>query len=54
LRKWSVDCSPTHKLNGPEHRLWLRNHLALYGVRSAVLAPGYESPEPVEPEQDCD
>jgi len=54
LRKWSVDCSPMHKLNGPEHRLWLRNHLALYGVRSAVLAPGYESPEPVEPEQDCD
>lgn len=54
LRKWSVDCSPTHKLNSPEHRLWLRNHLALYGVRSAVLAPGYESPEPVEPEQDCD
>ncbi|ODS68495.1 MAG: WYL domain-containing protein, partial [Bordetella sp. SCN 67-23] len=52
LRKWSVDCSPTHTLNGPEHRLWLRNHLALYGVRSAVLAPGYESPEPVEPEQD--
>jgi len=54
LSKWSVDCSPTHKLNGPEHRLWLRNFLALYGVRSAVLAPGYESPEPVEPEQDCD
>jgi predicted DNA-binding transcriptional regulator YafY len=54
LRKWSVDCSPTHKLNSPEHRLWLRNHLALYGVRSAVLAPGYESPEPVQPEQDSD
>lgn len=54
LRKWSVDCSPTHKLNSPEHRLWLRNHLALYGVQSAVLAPGYESPEPVETEQDCD
>ncbi|HOX59791.1 MAG TPA: WYL domain-containing protein [Verrucomicrobiota bacterium] len=54
LRKWSVDCSPSHKLNAPEHRLWLRNHLALYGVRSAILAPGYESPEPVQPEQDCD
>ncbi|WP_028211987.1 WYL domain-containing protein [Paraburkholderia mimosarum] len=54
LCKWGVDCSPTHKLNGAEHRLWLRNHLALYGVRSAVLAPGYESPEPLEPQQDCD
>lgn len=54
LCKLRVDCSPTHKLNGSEHRLWLRNHLALYGVRSAVLAPGYESPEPVGQEQDGD
>jgi hypothetical protein len=45
LRKWSADCSPDHKLTGPEYRLWLRNHLALYGVKNAVLAQGYESPE---------
>ncbi len=43
LRKWSVDCSPDHSLTGPEFRLWLRDHLALYGVKNAVLAPGYVS-----------
>ncbi len=41
MRKWSVDCSPEHSLRGPEYRLWLKDHLALYGVRNAVLAPGY-------------
>jgi predicted DNA-binding transcriptional regulator YafY len=41
LRKWSVDCSPEHSLRGPEYRLWLKDHLALYGVETAVLAPGY-------------
>jgi len=41
LRKWSVDCSPDHSLRGVEFRLWLKDHLALYGVRNAVLAPGY-------------
>lgn len=45
LRQWSVDCSPDHSLHGPEYRLWLKDHLALYGVKSAVLAPGYTSPE---------
>lgn len=45
LRKWSVDCSPDHSLRGPEYRLWLSNPLALYGVKNAVLAPGYVSPE---------
>lgn len=45
LRKWSVDCSPDHRLRGPEYRLWLKDHLAIYGVRNAVLAPGYASPE---------
>lgn len=43
LRKWSVDCSPEHSLRGPEYRLWLKDHLALYGVETAVLAPGYAS-----------
>lgn len=43
LRRWSVDCSPDHSLNGPEYRLWLKDHLAIYGVKSAVLAPGYRA-----------
>jgi hypothetical protein len=46
LRRWSIDCSPDHTLRGPEHRLWLRDHLALYGVKSAAIAPGYQ-PSPV-------
>jgi hypothetical protein len=45
LRRWSVDCSPDHSLRGHEYRLWLKDHLALYGVKNAVLAPGYRSPE---------
>jgi predicted DNA-binding transcriptional regulator YafY len=44
LRKWSVDCSPDHSLRGHEFRLWLKDPLALYGVKNAVLAPGYVSP----------
>ena len=42
LRKWSVDCSPDHSLRGVEYRLWLKDHLALYGVGNAMLAPGYD------------
>jgi hypothetical protein len=42
LRHWIVDCSPQHSLQGKEYRLWLKNHLALYGVSTALLAPGYE------------
>ena len=45
LRKWSVDCSPDHSLRGHEFRLWLKDPLALYGVKNAVLAPGYRSPD---------
>jgi hypothetical protein len=41
LRQWSVDCSPDHSLRGPEYRLWLKDALSLYGVKTAVLAPGY-------------
>jgi hypothetical protein len=51
LRKWSVDCSPDHRLRGPEYRLWLRDHLAIYGVKNAVLAPGYRSPDQNKGEQ---
>jgi hypothetical protein len=43
LRKWCVDCSSDHSLSGPEHRLWLKDHLALYGVKNAMLAYGYRS-----------
>ena len=45
LRKWSVDCSPDHSLLGPEFWLWLKDALALYGVKNALLAPGYRSPD---------
>lgn len=45
LLRWSVDCSPDHSLQGAEYRLWLRNPLALYGVTSAVLGPGYRQPD---------
>ena len=45
LRKWSVDCSPDHSLRGHESRLWLKDPLAIYGVKNAVLAPGYRSPD---------
>jgi len=44
LRRWSVDCSPNHRLEGLEYALWLRDPLALYGASNAQLAPGYEEP----------
>jgi hypothetical protein len=45
LRRWSVDCSPEHKLDPNAHHLWLRNGATLYGVESATLAPGLGSTE---------
>ena len=45
LRRWNVDCSPDHSLRGPEHALWLRDPLVLYGASNAVLAPGYRDPK---------
>lgn len=42
LRRWSVDCSTAHQLDPKQHHLWLSNPETLYGVESAVLAPGYE------------
>jgi predicted DNA-binding transcriptional regulator YafY len=44
LRLWIVDCSPGHILEGEEYRLCLKDDLVLYGVSSAIFAPGYESP----------
>ena len=54
LRQWSVDCSPDHSLQGHEYRLWLKDHLALYGVKNALLAPGYRSPEPLRRDAESD
>ncbi len=54
LRQWSVDCSPDHSLRGHENRLWLKDHLAIYGVRNAVLAPGYRSPDQQRLEAESD
>lgn len=45
LQQWKVDCSPDHSLDPVSFRLWLRDHLVLYGVQSAPLAPGYRSPD---------
>jgi len=44
LRRWNVDCSKNHSLDGNEVHLWLRNSAALYGVQNILLAPGYEEP----------
>lgn len=44
LLRWSVDCSPDHRLKEEHYRLWLSDPLALYGVESAKFAPGYQSP----------
>ena len=54
LRTWRVDCSAAHSLRDQEYRLWLRNPLALYGAKNAVLAPGYRSPDhnPLDAELD--
>lgn len=46
LRQWHVDCSPDHCLTDKAFRLWLRDPLTLYGVGSAVFAPGYRDPQP--------
>lgn len=45
LRRWSVDCSPDHSLEGLEYALWLADPLALYGASNAHLAPGYVNPK---------
>lgn len=44
LLRWSVDCSPDHRLKDEQYRLWLGDPLALYGVENAKLAPGYQAP----------
>jgi len=54
LLRWGVDASPDHSLIGHEYRLWLKDHLALYGVMSAVLAPGYRAPNQQRIDFDAD
>lgn len=46
LRRWNVDCSPGHSLEGNEYQLWLRNREALYGVETLEIAPGYNTISP--------
>lgn len=41
LHRWQVDCSPDHRLDAGAYHLWLRNTPTLYGVESAVMAPGH-------------
>ncbi|OED43717.1 hypothetical protein ACH42_09355 [Endozoicomonas sp. (ex Bugula neritina AB1)] len=45
LRQWNVDCSREHRLKGHEYDLWLSNPLELYGVKNALIAPGYDLEE---------
>lgn len=42
LHRWQIDCSSDHRLDPAAHHLWLENTPTLYGVESAVMAPGYE------------
>lgn len=51
LRQWSVGCSPDYSVHGREYRWWLKDHLAIYGVRSAALASGVAAPENTAQEQ---
>ncbi|PYG78466.1 MULTISPECIES: WYL domain-containing protein [unclassified Pseudomonas] len=44
LQQYHVDCSTDHSIADEAYRLWLSDPLALYGVKSAKLAPGYKSP----------
>jgi predicted DNA-binding transcriptional regulator YafY len=43
LRQWQVDCSADHRVKEQGCRLWLRDVLALYGVKNAMLALGYNN-----------
>lgn len=45
LQQYHVDCSPDHSNKDEAYRLWLSDPLALYGVESAMFAPGYKKPE---------
>lgn len=42
LRQWQVDCSADHSVEEKGCRLWLQDVLALYGVKNAMFALGYQ------------
>jgi len=44
LQQYHIDCSPDHSIKDYAYRLWLSDPLALYGVESAMFAPGYIKP----------
>jgi hypothetical protein len=50
LRRLNIDCGETPG-ESPEFHLWLRNHLALYGVENLMLAPRYTAPATVKEEK---
>ena len=50
LRRWNVDCSEKHSMDGPEYHLWLINRQALYGVENLVIAPGYSQSNQISKE----
>lgn len=52
--RWNGDDSPNHSLRGHKYRLWLKENLALYGVKNAVLAPGYRFPDQFRAETESD
>jgi len=43
LRRWNIDCSADHSLEGNEYQLWLKNRETLYGVETLEIAPGYNA-----------
>ena len=45
LRRWNVDCTQDHELDGSEYHLWLKNREALHGVKNLLIAPGYKKAE---------
>jgi len=50
LRRWNVDCSPDHRLQGLEYALWLQDPLSLYGssnaARKVAIAVGVGTSKP--------
>ena len=44
LRRWNVDCSPTHSLKGLEYHLALREPSSIkYNIDTMALAPGFKT-----------
>lgn len=41
LRRWNVDCTADHRLQGPEYLLWLSNAEQLQSHPALTIAPGF-------------